>query len=375
MLNSNIKDRNSDTPKISIFLSSLDGGGAERVMLNLAEGFQSLGFQVDLVLGKSVGPYLSQIPFGVNVVDLKQPRLLGCIFALRDYLKSERPFALLSALEDTNIVAIFARSLAKVKIKLVVTVHNYLSQESRNAHSLKRKLVPYFLRWIYPFSDDIVGVSEGVVEDLRSLGCPRHKTHVIYNPIVTHKLLNKIQEPVSHPWLAPEQPPVIIAVGRLTPQKDFQTLLKAFALVHQRHPSRLILLGEGEERRSLEALATALGIVEDILMPGFLENPYCLMARAKVLVLSSAWEGFGNVLVEAMAAGTPVVSTDCQSGPREILDNGKYGKLVPVGDIEFLADAILDSLSNPPDADFLKQRAAEFSLEIAVSKYQQLLGL
>lgn len=361
--------------KTTIFLSDLDGGGAERVMLNLAQGFINKGLDVDLVLVRKIGPYLEQIPPQVRVVDLQGVSLLRSIPALSNYLKKERPQILFSALEDTNIVAILAKLLARVPTPLVVTVHNNLSQESCHAPNLKRKLVPYLVPWFYPFADGVVSVSNGVAEDLAKLGLAKEKIRVIHNPIVTPQLSYKLQQKVEHPWLQLGQPPVILGVGRLTKQKDFPTLIAAFAKVRQQIPVKLMLLGEGEERSYLEALVQKLGVAEDVSLPGFVANPYAYMAKARVLVLSSAWEGFGNVLVEAMAAGTPVISTNCPSGPAEILAQGDYGKLVAVGDSEGMAVAIAKTLQEEPNSQLLQQRAVDFSLEKVVSQYQQLISV
>ncbi len=361
--------------RLAIFLSDLDGGGAERVMLNLALGFVQQGIELDLVLARKVGPYLSQIPPQVRVIDLQGSSLMRSIPALSKYLQQESPQVLLSALEDTNIVAIAAKYLAQVSTPVIVTVHNNLSQESQNATNLKRKLVPYLVRWCYPWANGVVCVSQGVAEDLVKLGLARKHISVIHNPILTPEFSHKLTQPIQHSWFTPGQPPVIIGVGRLNKQKDFPTLIHAFAKIRQQKPLRLILLGEGEERTNLENLVQQLGIAEDVIFPGFVSNPYAYMRQAAVLVLSSAWEGFGNVLVEAMAAGTPVVATNCPSGPAEILADGDYGKLVSVGNSEEMAKAISQTLQEKPNIQLLQQRAVDFSLEKIVSQYQQLLQL
>jgi glycosyltransferase involved in cell wall biosynthesis len=358
---------------LAIFLMDLDGGGAERVMINLASGFADQGLKVDLVLVKAEGPYLSQLSPKVRVVKLENSRLILSIPALVRYLKQEQPPVLISALEDTNIIALCARKIAGVSTKVVVTVHNHLSREAQNAPQLKRRLTPQFVKWFYPGADQIVAVSQGVANNLVALGLSLDKIKSIYNPIVSTELTEKLQESLEHPWFLPDQPPVILGVGRLTQQKDFPTLIHAFAKVRQQKPIRLMILGEGSERSCLESLVQELGVLEDVEFPGFVANPYAYMAQADVLVLSSAWEGFGNVLVEAMAAGTPVVSTDCESGPAEILANGQYGQLVAVGDSAGMAKAISQTLSNPPDAAILKNRANDFSLEKALAQYGKLL--
>ncbi len=360
---------------IGIFLSDLDGGGAERVMLNLAGGFVEQGLEVDLVLVKAEGSLLSEVHPKVRVVNLGCQRLLLSIPAMIRYLQQQQPTALLSALEDTNLVALWARQLAGVSTRIVVSVHNNLSQESQQATELKRRLTPYLVSWFYPWADKIITVSQGVAQDLVKMGLSSERIQVIYNPIITPEYCQKILAPLNHPWFSPSEPPVILGVGRLHKQKDFPSLIQAFALVQQMIPARLMILGEGKERQHLEALVQKLGLNEKVALPGFVANPYIYMRHAAVLVLSSAWEGFGNVLVEAMAAGTPVVSTNCESGPAEILSNGQYGKLVDVGDIQGMAKAIVDTIEQPKDSVTLGRRASEFSLDKALAQYWQVLQI
>jgi glycosyltransferase involved in cell wall biosynthesis len=202
---------------------------------------------------------------------------------------------------------------------------------------------------------------------------------VIYNPVVTPEVLKKAKEPVAHPWFAQGEPPVLLGVGRLVKQKDFATLVRAFALVRQRRPARLMILGDVDKREplikpQLEALVRELGLEGEVMLPGFVDNPHAYMAKAAVFVLSSIYEGFGNVVAEALAAGTPVVSTDCESGPAEILDNGKYGRLVLVGDAEALADAILATLNEPTDPEVLQERSRVFSIEKVIDQYLEVLS-
>lgn len=359
---------------VAIFLMDLRGGGAERVMLNLADGLSRAGLTVDLVLVQAIGEYMEMIPPRLNVVTLGRSRLFQALPALKQYLKTQRPKALISALEDTNIVAILAKSWAGVSTRMIVTVHNQLSQEVKHAQNWKRRLVPYCLRWIYPLADAVVGVSQGVVTDLWQFGIPKDCTHAIYNPIITPAFLAQSPTVPPHPWFAPGSPPVILGVGRLNAQKDFVTLIRAFAMVREQCPARLVILGEGAERSRLETLIVQLGIGAHVSLPGFVPNPCDYMAAAQVVALSSAWEGFGNVLVEAMAMGTPVVSTNCESGPAEILKNGHYGPLVPVQDAAAMATAIVSTLQHAPDPQLLQQRANDFSLDKVLRHYQQLLA-
>jgi glycosyltransferase involved in cell wall biosynthesis len=359
--------------KVSIFLTDLSGGGAERVMLNLANGFVRQGHQVELILVNLDGPYLDQLSPAVKVINLNSGRLFKSILALTRHLRLSQPDVLFSALEDTNLVALWAAKIAGISTRLVVTVHNHLSNESKYATSFKRRFIPRLIPWFYPWANAVVAVSQGVADDLANLGLSKHQIKVIYNPVVTPDLFERSIAPVNHSWFQSGDYPIVLGVGRLTPQKDFHTLIKAFAQVRKQRSLKLVILGEGQERRSLEALVEQLDLTEDVDLVGFVDNPYAYMSKASICVLSSAWEGFGNVLVESMAVGVPVVSTNCKSGPAEILDNGSYGSLVEVGDVNALASAILQTLESPTQADTLKHRASQFSLDKALNSYALFL--
>lgn len=361
-------------PKIAIFLTDLGGGGAERVMLNLANGFVRQDARVDMLLVNCGGPYLCKLDENINLIDLKSKRLIGVMPKLVRYLREETPDILITALEDTNLVAIFSHLLARVPTRIVVTVHNNLTQEAKNLKSLKRQIVPHFIRWIYPLSNLVIAVSKGVSIDLKNLGIQSEKIRVIYNPIITPDFYDMAQDSPIHPWFALPDIPIILGVGRLERQKDFETLIKAYHLVQKRQPCRLMILGEGSQYEKLLSLCKELNLSEEnITFPGFVNNPFSYMAKASICVLSSAWEGFGNVLVESMGVGTPVVSTDCLSGPAEILEDGKYGILVPVGDAQAMSDAILRTLKNPSPKSILQQRAKDFCLDTILNEYQQAL--
>jgi glycosyltransferase involved in cell wall biosynthesis len=346
-------------------------------MLHLAQGLAERGIKVDLVLVNAVGPYLAKVPPEVRVVDLKSksPVILSKLLALRRYLRQERPMVLLSTLDNVNAAA-WAQRLAGVSTRVVICVQNNLSLDLQNEPGVMGKLKPYLARWFYPWADAIVAVSQGVAEDLMCLaGLPLEDIKVIYNPVVTPDLFEKAKESIDHPWFAPGEPPVLLGIGRLVNQKDFPTLIRAFALVRQHCPARLMILGEGEKRPQIEGLVRELGLEGEVTLPGFAANPFSYMARAAVFVLSSAWEGLPTVLIEAMATGTSVVSTDCPSGSSEILQGGKYGRLVPVGDVKALAEAILFTLSQPTDPEVLQQRSKAFSLERAVEQYLKVLKI
>jgi glycosyltransferase involved in cell wall biosynthesis len=220
----------------------------------------------------------------------------------------------------------------------------------------------------------VVAVSSGVAEDLvATTGLRREHITVIHNPVVTPELEERAQAPLEHAWFAPGEPPVVLSVGRLVAPKDYPTLVRAFARVRAVRPARLVILGEGSQREALLALAAKLGIADDVTLPGFVANPFAYVSRCAVFALSSAWEGFGIVLVEALALGCPVVSTDCPSGPAEILEHGSHGLLVPVGDDEAMAQAILSAIEAPGDPERRKARAAEFAVDQAVDRYIETL--
>jgi glycosyltransferase involved in cell wall biosynthesis len=349
-------------------------GGAERSMLKLAGGIAARGYTVDLVLvARAEGPFLAEVPASVRLVDLKASRLMTSLPALVRYLRREQPAALLSVLR-ANIMALLARRLAGVPTRVVVSERNTLSQQARHyASDLRMRLTPQLVRRFYPWADGIVAVSKGVADDLVQVArIPRERISVIYNPIVTPDLRAKAQAPLEHPWFGSGEPPVILAVGRLTAQKDYPTLIQAFAQVRKTRAARLLILGEGEERPVLEALVRQLGLEQDVRMPGFILNPYPFMVQAALFVLSSRWEGLPGVLIEALYCGAPLIATDCPSGPREILAEGKYGLLVPVGDPIALSRAIEATLAgnrtHPPRESWLP-----FELETVVSQYINVL--
>jgi glycosyltransferase involved in cell wall biosynthesis len=362
-------------PKIALFLPTLGGGGAEKVFLHLGKGFAERGVEVHLVLARAAGSYLPSVPDSLQIVDLRAPRVLRSIPALIGYLRKVRPDVVLSALDHANVAALWAQKLARVPTRVVATVHSTPSQASAHARTLRARLMRYWMKPFYPWAHAVVAVSKGVADDLvQWVGVPADKVRVIYNPIITPELFHKAEEPLDHPWFQLGQPPVVLGVGRLTTAKDFPTLLRAFALVRAQRPARLMILGEGELRAELERLAEQLGIAEDFALPGFAQNPYPYLKRAAVFVLSSRWEGLPTVLVEALALGTPVVSTDCPSGPAEILDGGRLGTLVAVGDASALAAAILDALSgNAPEREPADYES--FTLEHALNAYSQLCGV
>jgi glycosyltransferase involved in cell wall biosynthesis len=366
------------TRRIAFLLPSLAGGGAERVTLNLAGGMVGRGLAVDLVLFRAAGPNLDWVPDGVRVIDLGCRRYLASLRPLTLYMRQERPLALISALTHANLYALAARRLACVRSRVVVGVHAAIPEMRAEMSGVKaRHLRPALIRLLYRDADCIVVVSRGAAESFRaSFRNVGARVRVIYNPVLVPALFALAKEPVEHPWLSAGEPPFLLAVGRLAPQKDFSTLIRAFAEMRRRRPdrpARLLILGEGEERPLLERLVAEIGCGDDVQLPGYADNPYAYMAAARGVVLASRYEGLPTVLIEALALGTPVVSTDCPGGSREILQDGRWGCLTPVGDVSALARAMGDVLDGhvppPPDANDL----APYRLDSAVDQYLQAI--
>lgn len=341
---------------IALVTSSMDGGGAQRAIAKLAAGLAAAGQDVDLVLAHARGPCLAELPPQVRVIDLGAGRLATAVLPLARYLRRSRPRVVFSALDYVNVVAVLARAVSRSRVPLLVSERNTLSAAVAHTRRRSTRWMPHLLRLAYPHADAVVAVSRGVADDLEALcGLPAGSVRVLDNPVVTPELAERRALPVEHPWLRDKQVPVVLAVGRLVPQKDFETLLEAFAAVRRQRPARLVILGEGPLRADLEKHCADLGVSADVSLPGFCANPYPAMAAADVFVLSSRFEGSPGALIEAMSCGTPVVATDCPSGPRELLAGGRHGRLVPVGDSAALAAGLEDALAGrvappPPES-------------------------
>jgi len=358
--------------RLAVFLPSLAGGGAERVTLNFARAASLRELRVDLVLSTMTGPYLSDVPDTINLVDLGASRVLTSLPALRQYLRRARPDAMVTAITHANLAAIWARTLSGVSTRVIVSEHDTLSVFLRETKTWRGQISPRLIRRFYPHADGIIAVSSGVADDLAAVtGLPRTSIDVVYNPVITPEVVSAARAEPDHPWLEPGQPPVVMGIGRLTQKKDFVTLLEAFAAVRRSTPARLMILGEGPERANLEEVVAAAGLEDDVALPGFVDNPYAYLSRASLFVLSSLWEGLPTVLIEALYCGTPVVSTDCPSGPDEILRGGRYGKLVAVGDVPALAEAISAGLAgdiSPPPPESWHA----YKLDVATDRYLEL---
>lgn len=396
-------------PRIGLYLTVLGGGGIGRFILSLATEFVSRGYHVDLVHHRVRHDEPIRIPDGVRLVKIESARGLAgrylvfravpqywrelicpVLFASKagknlhyfpsfvEYMRSQPPAAMIATSNYPNLFAAWAKQLTRAPTRLILTEHNTLSSQITD-----RLQKPGAMRWrylapligrSYSQADAIVAVSNGVADDLATTaGLPRAAISTIYNPIFTPELIERAREPLAHPWFALGEPPTILNVAFLRTQKDQATLLRAFARLRAQRPVRLLILGEGLLRPQIEALARQLGITADVALPGYVENPWAFMARASVFALSSRYEGFGNVLAEALACGCPVVSTDCPSGPSEILAGGRYGRLVPVGDEAALTAALAATLDETQDRDALRARGAEFSVTRAADAYLEVL--
>lgn len=394
--------------KIALLLPSLEGGGAERSMLNLINAFLDRDREVDLLICRAKGAYLDEVPDAVNMVTLEptgnlvtrwlaaaanlgdlpalvRPVILASKIApeiarlrsLRRYIEKHKPDILVSAITYANLVAIWAKNASGGKMPVVVSERIALSTHCgtrQNRRKWRWRYLPSLVRRCYPHADAVVAVSGQVADDLvTAVGLDRKTVTTIYNPVVDRNLLTQAAQALEHEWFGPDAPPVILGVGRLTQQKGFAALIRAFAKVRANRPVRLLILGEGKLRAELQNLATELGISDDVQLPGFVANPFKYMANSAAFVLSSEYEGLPGVLIQALACGCPVISTDCPGGSAEILANGKYGPLVPVGGEDELRRAIEAVLDNPADRNELLQRAELFSVESAANSYLELL--
>ncbi|MDN5850644.1 MAG: glycosyltransferase, partial [Nitrococcus sp.] len=361
----------SAAARLAVFIAFSGAGGVERMVINLLGGIRAArpALAVDLVAVKAANVPRERLPQGITMVDLRVRHSTLAAVALARYLRRCRPDALLAAKDRAIRSAVLARRLSGVDIRLIGRLGTNLSAALDGRSPAVRLLRRLPMRRYYRQVDSVVAVSEGVAEDTRRItGLPASQVTVIRNPVITAGLPRLAAEPVMHPWFCSPIAPVILGAGRLTRQKDFPTLIRAFARLRRERPAKLVILGEGNDRRALEALTAKLGIGEDVDLPGHVANPYAWMAKANLFVLSSIWEGSPNVLTEAIACGTPALATDCPSGPRELFADGRYGLLVPVGDDAAMAAAMSRVLDGPPPAGALCEAVREYSVEVSTGR-------
>jgi glycosyltransferase involved in cell wall biosynthesis len=360
--------------KIGIYIPTLSGGGAQRAALNLAEGFLGNDCQASLILVKAQGPLMDDIPSGANVINLNAYRTVSSIPKLSLHLRQVEYDVVISMMNYVNICAVAANIMAGNPARLILVEQNTISRTFQKLNYRQRAVRRTLTQFLYPQADYVTAVSQGAALDLEEL-TGLNDVRTIYNPISVVSDFSSLKSPESiHPWFG-KSDSVVLGAGLLTEQKGFPTLIRAFRHIRDEgRACRLIIIGEREEKDKLEALIRDLNLENVVSLPGFADNPYEYMRAADVFALSSRWEGFGNVLVEAMACGTPVVSTDCPYGPAEILQNGRWGHLVPVNDNQALAHAIIDTLEAPlADADDLVERSKDFAPKKIAKQYLSLI--
>jgi len=362
---------------IALFLPTLTPGGIERCMLNLASGFIQQGVSVDLVVADYRGDFMTKIPDEVTVVDLGVDRVLKSILPLREYLTGVEPDVLLAGHTHANIAAVIAGKTSISDTTIAIGIHNTHSLSSSESHDFGSKVKKQLYRRLYSFADHVIAVSEGAKQYVvQHTSLKKSDVAVIYNPVVTDYLFVEADRSVDHRWLNDESLQVILGAGRLVEQKDFETLIRSFEKFSRRNDqARLLIAGEGPKKQELLTLQSELDIDERVELVGYLDNLSAYMNAADVFVLSSKSEGFGIVLVEAMAVGTPVVSTDCPHGPSEILNNGEYGELVDVGNVMEMGNAISRILTGNEECEQIKGRAKIFSVDTIAGNYIQELRL
>lgn len=359
--------------KITFFLQNLAGGGAQCSVVNLANQYVEQGIHVDMVLAQESGSYLTSLDEKINLVVLGKSKTFLAIWALRRYLITTQPTTIMASITNANIALVMAKWLLPKSLKTRICLNqvNHLTYSATKGEKLSwaNKIKLKLIAFAYSFADTVISMSRGVENDMLSYGfIQKQNSCFIYNPVVTPKMSVLAKEEIPS-----FNKPTFIAVGRLTKQKNFKLLINAFAKVKKQLDAQLVILGEGELRTELEQQINHLGLIHLVSLPGFVKNPFAYMKQANVFVLSSLWEGFGNVVAESLAVGTNVVSTDCPSGPAEILDNGKYGFLVPVNDTNALSSAMLKAYQNPFDSEILKNRGQDFAVETIAEQYKKKL--
>lgn len=323
--------------QIVFFLPNLKMGGAEKNIIEIANYISTKKENVKIIVIKDEGPLKSEIDSKIDLISLEASRSLFSLFPLIQKLNYLQPTHIVSTLTQANLILLIAEYFLKYKPKITVRVECVLSKmvkDEKKEHKLFN-IVPFLIRILFQKADEIISISNGVKIDLvNTYSIDPDKITTIFNPAISQSLSKIKDEEVDHDWFKSKKCPIVIGVGRLTYQKGFDVLVKSFCEVRKKISCRLVILGEGPERNKIKKILSDFGMSEEAWLPGFVDNPYKYLSRADVFVLSSRYEGFGNVLVEAMACGLPVIATDCDSGPSEILNKGEYGTLIPVEDLE-----------------------------------------
>lgn len=362
-------------PLITMMCPSLDGGWG-RVLANLANSFDEMDFNIHFAVDRDSGSFAQSLNPDIGIFQLRTTHRISGIPGFSRYVLRYRPEVIMTVIPRHTALALRVRHLSKVPARIYPSIHNSYGEKFKDLSPAKFSSRLKSIKKYYPLADGIVAVSEGVKASFCSLtGISPQSVVTIYNPVVDENLTERASAPLDHRWFRPDQPPVIIGAGRLEKHKNFPLLIKSFEIARKGTECRLMILGDGGELENLRTLAERSPFSGDISLMGYQKNPYAFMKRASLFVLSSSWEGLPTVLIEAMATGTPVVSTDCPSGPREILMDGEYGSLVPLNSPAELGDAILRTLQDPLSPEILQKRASQFSVRSSVDKYLRFFGL
>ena len=355
---------------ITIILPNLVGGGAERVHVNLANDWIAQGFDVELILLRKEGDLLPLLAPEINVINLNVDRIRRAIFPVALHMRKSCQKIILVPMWPLTSAVVIAWIMSGSKGKLFLSEHVNLGSYITEKSNIKLKFVKNIIRFTYRFANGIIAVSKDVKKDLCAFGSLKEKiVQVIYNPAAVGVSSDRELTSVKQGLWGTGFDYHILTVGRFSVEKDHENLIKAFALLPKDINAKLVILGEGSLRTVLEALISELKLEERVILPGFTLDPYPWYRSADLFVLSSRFEGFGNVIVEALECGLPVISTNCPSGPAEILEDGRYGKLVLVQNPIALADAILENFSASHDRMELMNRAKDFSVRKISAQY------
>jgi glycosyltransferase involved in cell wall biosynthesis len=363
------------SPLITLMTSSYKGG-IGRSLANLANALYRLGYRIDILVDKQEFPYAREVADGINIRRLRTSHRIGGIGHLLSYVIRYKPNVVLTPFVQLTVLTVRTRSLFRMPLRIYANLHSTYSVDFTGLPPEKRKRRITDMKKYYPRCDGIIAVSKGVAEDFSNLtGIPGEKIKTIHNPIVTDALIQSSENRPDHEWFSPGQPPVLLGMGRLIDSKNFDELIHAFITVRREKECRLVLLGDGPARAGLEQLANTSPFAKDIMFMGHQDNPFPFLRYSSILVLSSSYEGLPSTLIESLAVGTPVVSTDCPHGPREILEDGRFGELVSVHDPAALSEAIKRTIENPLDGSTLKTAAEKFRDTSIAGSYLTIFGL
>ena len=362
------------SPRVALLAPSLAGGGISTVLLGIARGLAGRGVAVDLVVFNPTGGRTGPVPGNVRLIDLGARRLVTALWRLVRYSRRTRPDLLVAAGWDAVLIALMLRSFFRRSQRVWVRQDGVFSMQMAHGGT-RTRIILGLTRRLLPAADRVIAVSGGVARDLgRRVPRIAASIEVVANPLDHRDIAAGAALPVDHPWFEDPQVPVVLSAGRLVREKDHATLIRAFAVVRESVHARLVILGAGREKEALAALARELGVAPVVDFRGFVENPFAYMARARVFAVSSVCEGLGMALIEAMACGTPVVGTDCPHGPGEVLEAGRWGRLVPVGDAQALAQAIVETLRDPVAPGVLVSRSRAFAIEGVIDRHIGMLS-